>query len=103
VESVDALFQGEADGDGVAIKVVEKALALEKAISSDMQSLVELAEEQVGDPDLEEFVQDEGLAKQQERIFKLAAVVAQMKRVGTGKGLWHWDKELLEDQEKANA
>jgi ferritin heavy chain len=58
--------------------------------------------EKNGDPQLTQYVEDM-LQEQVEDIKKAADYVAQLRRVGKGHGVWHFDHELYEEEIRARA
>ncbi|KAJ8540476.1 hypothetical protein K7X08_030395 [Anisodus acutangulus] len=51
------------------------------------------------DVQLADFVESEYLQEQVESIKKISEYVAQLRRVGKGHGVWHFDQMLLHDEE----
>lgn len=47
------------------------------------------------DPHLVDFIESEFLTEQVESIKKVAEYVAQLRRLGKGYGVWHFDQMLL--------
>lgn len=81
---------------GDALYAMELALALEKLTNDKLLSLHRVATEN-NDPQLADFVETEYLGEQVESIKKIAEYVAQLRRVGKGHGVWHFDQALLEE------
>ncbi|CAD6255217.1 unnamed protein product [Miscanthus lutarioriparius] len=50
------------------------------------------------DPQLTDFIEREFLEEQVEAINKISKYVAQLRRVGKGHGVWHFDQMLLEEE-----
>ncbi|KAK6929510.1 Ferritin/DPS protein domain [Dillenia turbinata] len=55
------------------------------------------------DAQLADFVESEFLTEQVETIKKISEFVAQLRRVGKGHGVWHFDQMLLHEGEEAIA
>ncbi|KAK6227749.1 hypothetical protein SCA6_000089 [Theobroma cacao] len=55
------------------------------------------------DVQLTDFIEAEYLSEQVEAIKKIAEYVAQLRRVGKGHGVWHFDQMLLHEGEEAIA
>ncbi|TQD77817.1 hypothetical protein C1H46_036647 [Malus baccata] len=58
--------------------------------------------DQNNDPQLMDFIESEYLAEQVEAIKKIADYVSQLRRVGKGHGVWHFDQYLLHEGDAAN-
>ncbi|KAJ6831160.1 ferritin-4, chloroplastic-like [Iris pallida] len=80
---------------GDALYAMELALALEKLTNEKLLNLHSVAVES-NDPQLADFVETEFLGEQVEAIKKISEYVAQLRRVGKGHGVWHFDQALLE-------
>lgn len=78
---------------GDALYAMELALALEKL---NYQNLMKLhgAAEQSGDAQMQDFIEGELLQDQVADIKKTAQYVAQLRSIGKGHAVWHFDKEL---------
>jgi ferritin heavy chain len=79
---------------GTALEAIEASLELEKTVN---QSIIDMhkAAEVANDAQMTDFLEGEYLKEQVEDIKRIADLVAQMKRAGTGVGLHIIDKELL--------
>uniref|UniRef100_A0A0D9XN81 Ferritin n=1 Tax=Leersia perrieri TaxID=77586 RepID=A0A0D9XN81_9ORYZ len=82
---------------GDALYAMELALALEKLVNEKLHNLHSVAS-RCNDPQLTDFVESEFLAEQVEAIKKISEYVAQLRRVGKGHGVWHFDQKLLEEE-----
>ncbi|CAL4914535.1 unnamed protein product [Urochloa decumbens] len=78
---------------GDALYAMELALALEKLVNEKLHNL-----HSCNDPQLTDFIESEFLADQVEDIKKVSEYVAQLRRVGKGHGVWHFDQKLLEEE-----
>ncbi|KAM7270671.1 hypothetical protein ACFE04_029885 [Oxalis oulophora] len=78
---------------GDALYAMELALSLEKLTNEKLLNLHKVASEN-NDPQLADFIESEFLAEQVESIKKISEYVAQLRRVGKGHGVWHFDKML---------
>lgn len=77
---------------GDALYAFELALALEKLNFEKLLALWEVANSH-GDAQATTFLED--MVDEQARdVKKSADYVAQLRRVGKGHGVWHWDREL---------
>ncbi|KAG6769614.1 hypothetical protein POTOM_025264 [Populus tomentosa] len=76
------------------ILAMELALSLEKLTNEKLLSLHKVADEN-NDPQMADFVESEFLTEQVESIKKIAEYVAQLRMVGKGHGVWHFDQMLL--------
>ncbi|KAJ6812468.1 ferritin-4, chloroplastic-like [Iris pallida] len=81
---------------GDALYAMELALALEKLTNEKLLNLHRVATES-NDVQLADFVESEFLGEQVEAIKRIADYVAQLRRVGKGHGVWHFDQVLLEE------
>ncbi|KAI3840019.1 hypothetical protein MKX03_020507 [Papaver bracteatum] len=81
---------------GDALYAMELALSLEKLVNEKLLHLHSAAN-QNNDVQLMDFVESEFLAEQVEAIKKISEYVAQLRRVGKGHGVWHFDQMLLEE------
>ncbi|KAK7276044.1 hypothetical protein RIF29_17175 [Crotalaria pallida] len=79
---------------GDALNAMELALSLERLNNEKLLSLHSLANEN-NDVQLVDFIESEFLASQVEDIKKISEYVAQLRRVGKGHGVWHFDQMLL--------
>ncbi|XVE99817.1 hypothetical protein REPUB_Repub03eG0234100 [Reevesia pubescens] len=87
---------------GDALYAMELALSLEKLTNEKLLNLRSVAERN-HDVQLTDFVESEYLAEQVESIKKISEYVAQLRRVGKGHGVWHFDQMLLHEGEEAIA
>ncbi|KAJ4972406.1 hypothetical protein NE237_005505 [Protea cynaroides] len=85
-------FYDEEKGD--ALYAMELGLALEKLTNEKLLKLHSVAE-QNHDVQMTDFVESEFLTEQVEAIKKMSEYVAQLRRVGKGHGVWHFDQMLL--------
>ncbi|KAI3771146.1 hypothetical protein L6452_02304 [Arctium lappa] len=79
---------------GDALYAMELALSLEKLTNEKLLYLHEVACRN-NDPQMADFIESEFLAEQVEAIKKIADYVSQLRRVGKGHGVWHFDQMLL--------
>lgn len=79
---------------GDALYAVELALSLEKLTNEKLLSLHSVAD-RCNDPQLADFIESNFLNEQVEAIKKIADYVSQLRRVGKGHGVWHFDQSLL--------
>ncbi|XP_074264559.1 ferritin, chloroplastic-like [Silene latifolia] len=79
---------------GDALYAMELALSLEKLVNEKLLNLHSVAEKN-NDPQLQEFIEGEFLAEQVDSIKKIADYVTQLRMVGKGHGVWHFDRMLL--------
>ncbi|XP_050387727.1 ferritin-4, chloroplastic-like [Argentina anserina] len=82
---------------GDALYAMELALSLEKLTNEKLLNLHHVADKNK-DVQLSDFVESEFLAEQVEAIKKISEYVAQLRRVGKGHGVWHFDQMLLHDE-----
>ncbi|KAL6642047.1 hypothetical protein ACP70R_020228 [Stipagrostis hirtigluma subsp. patula] len=82
---------------GDALYAMELALALEKLVNEKLHNLHSVAT-RCNDPQLTDFVESEFLQEQVDAIKKISEYVAQLRRVGKGHGVWHFDQMLLEEE-----
>jgi len=82
---------------GDALYAMELALALEKLVNEKLHNLHAVAT-RCNDPQLTDFIESEFLSEQVESIKKISEYVAQLRRVGKGHGVWHFDQKLLEEE-----
>ncbi|EYU45981.1 hypothetical protein ABFS82_04G084400 [Erythranthe guttata] len=78
---------------GDALYAMELALSLEKLTNEKLLNLQRVADEN-NDAQLADFVESEFLVEQVESIKKISEYVAQLRRVGGGHGVWHFDQTL---------
>ncbi|XP_078435472.1 ferritin-4, chloroplastic-like [Wolffia australiana] len=79
---------------GEALYAMELALSLEKLVNEKLLNLHAVADAN-GDVHLADFIESEFLEEQVEAIKKISEYVAQLRRVGKGHGVWHFDRVLL--------
>ncbi|XP_030534341.2 ferritin-3, chloroplastic-like [Rhodamnia argentea] len=82
---------------GEALYAMELALSLEKLTNEKLLNLQKVAE-QNHDVQLMDFVDSRFLAEQVASIKKISEYVAQLRRVGKGHGVWHFDQMLLHEE-----
>ncbi|KAK7300489.1 hypothetical protein RJT34_11334 [Clitoria ternatea] len=82
---------------GDALHAMELALSLEKLTNEKLLNLHSVATRN-GDVQLADFVESEFLGEQVEAIKKISEYVAQLRRVGKGHGVWHFDQMLLHEE-----
>ncbi|WRX12341.1 Ferritin/DPS protein domain - like 1 [Theobroma cacao] len=87
---------------GDALYAMELTLSLEKLTNAKLLNLHSVAERN-HDVQLTDFIEAEYLSEQVEAIKKIAEYVAQLRRVGKGHGVWHFDQMLLHEGEEAIA
>ncbi|KAG1365644.1 Ferritin [Cocos nucifera] len=75
---------------------MELALSLEKLTNEKLLNLHSVAEK-CNDPQMVDFIESEFLGEQVEAIKKISEYVAQLRRVGKGHGVWHFDRMLLHE------
>ncbi|KAJ7963925.1 Ferritin [Quillaja saponaria] len=80
---------------GDALYAMELALSLEKLTNEKLLNLHSVASKN-NDVQLADFVESEFLGEQVEAIKKISEYVAQLRRVGKGHGVWHFDQVLLD-------
>eukprot|EP00250_Pteridium_aquilinum_P001700 c11904_g1_i1 orf=163-942(+) len=78
---------------GDALCAMELTLALERLVNEKLLKLHKVAEEQ-DDPQLQDFIEGEFLKPQVEDIKKVSEYVSQLRRVGKGHGVYHFDLQL---------
>ncbi|XP_031248287.1 ferritin-2, chloroplastic-like [Pistacia vera] len=83
---------------GDALYAMELTLSLEKLTNEKLLNLHKVAN-QHHDVQLADFVESKFLSEQIEAIKKISEYVAQLRRVGKGHGVWHFDQMLLEEAE----
>ncbi|KAG2335058.1 hypothetical protein Bca4012_016049 [Brassica carinata] len=79
---------------GDALYAMELALSLEKLTNEKLLNLHRVASEN-NDPQLADFVESEFLGEQIEAIKKISDYITQLRMVGKGHGVWHFDQMLL--------
>ncbi|CAK9150430.1 unnamed protein product [Ilex paraguariensis] len=85
---------------GDALYAMELALSLEKLTNEKLLSLHSVADRN-NDPQMAEFIEREFLSEQVEAIKKIADYVTQLRLVGKGHGVWHFDQLLLHEGDGA--
>ncbi|KAH7282117.1 hypothetical protein KP509_35G012900 [Ceratopteris richardii] len=78
---------------GDALSAMELALALERLVNEKLLKLHKTASDE-NDPQLTDFIESEFLSQQVEDIKKVASYVSQLRRVGKGHGVYHFDLQL---------
>jgi len=78
---------------GEALYAMELALSLEKLNYEKLVGVHRVADE-AGDPSLTDFIEGEYLEEQVEAIKKVASYVSQLRRIGKGHAVWHFDQSL---------
>jgi len=78
---------------GDALNAFELALGLEK-IQNEKYLALQSAIAEVGDPQADDYVKSTFLHPQIEKLKRTAEQVRQLRRVGKGYGVWHFDQEL---------
>ncbi|KAK4436481.1 Ferritin-2, chloroplastic [Sesamum alatum] len=81
---------------GDALYAMELALSLEKLTNEKLLNLHAVASRN-NDAQLTDFIESEYLAEQVESIKKISEYVAQLRRVGKGHGVWHFDQMLVDE------
>ncbi|WOH10935.1 hypothetical protein DCAR_0830412 [Daucus carota subsp. sativus] len=81
---------------GDALYAMELALSLEKLTNEKLLSLHNVAD-RCNDPQLADFIESKFLNEQVEAIKKIADYVSQLRRLGKGHGVWHFDQSLLQE------
>ncbi|OIW19088.1 hypothetical protein TanjilG_06397 [Lupinus angustifolius] len=79
---------------GDALHALELALSLEKLVNEKLLNLHSVADRN-NDPQLADFIESEFLNEQVEAIKKISEYVTQLRIVGKGHGVWHFDQKLL--------
>ncbi|GFP92757.1 ferritin-1 chloroplastic [Phtheirospermum japonicum] len=74
---------------------MELTLALEKLTNEKLLNLHSVADKN-NDPQLADFIESEFLEEQVQAIKQISEYVAQLRRVGKGHGVWHFDQMLLQ-------
>ncbi|KAL6003111.1 Ferritin-3, chloroplastic [Asimina triloba] len=80
---------------GDALYAMELALSLEKLTNEKLLNLHRVADH-CNDAQMADFVESEFLGEQVDAIKKISEFVAQLRRVGKGHGVWHFDQMLLD-------
>nr|AAM61077.1 ferritin 1 precursor [Arabidopsis thaliana] len=79
---------------GDALYAMELALSLEKLTNEKLLNVHKVASEN-NDPQLADFVESEFLGEQIEAIKKISDYITQLRMIGKGHGVWHFDQMLL--------
>ncbi|RWR81310.1 ferritin-3, chloroplastic [Cinnamomum micranthum f. kanehirae] len=79
---------------GDALYAMELALSLEKLTNEKLLKLHAVAD-RCNDAQMTDFIEGNFLAEQVDAIKKISEYVAQLRRVGKGHGVWHFDQMLL--------
>ncbi|XP_037430001.1 ferritin-1, chloroplastic-like [Triticum dicoccoides] len=82
---------------GDALYAMELALALEKLVNEKLHNLHSVAT-RCNDPQLSDFVESQFLQEQVDAVKKISEYVTQLRRIGKGHGVWHFDRMLLEEE-----
>ncbi|OIW16490.1 hypothetical protein TanjilG_32160 [Lupinus angustifolius] len=77
-----------------ALNAMELTLSLERLNNEKLLNLHSIANEK-NDVQLVDFIESEFLVGQVEDIKKISEYVAQLRRMGNGHGVWHFDQMLL--------
>lgn len=88
-------FDHQEKGD--ALHAMELALSLEKLVNDKLLNLHRVASKN-NDVQLADFIESQFLAEQVEAIKRISEYVAQLRRVGKGHGVWHFDQKLLHEE-----
>uniref|UniRef100_A0A1J3DQU4 Ferritin n=1 Tax=Noccaea caerulescens TaxID=107243 RepID=A0A1J3DQU4_NOCCA len=91
---VSPISEFEHGEKGDALYAMELALSLEKLTNEKLLNLHSVATEN-NDPQLVDFVESEFLGEQIEAIKKISDYITQLRMVGKGHGVWHFDQKLL--------
>nr|AFX93744.1 ferritin 2 [Ruditapes decussatus] len=83
----------ERDEWGTGLEAMEAALALEKSVNQSLLDLHKIADSH-GDAQMCDFLESEYLEEQVNAIKEISDRITNIKRVGSGHGEWHYDKEL---------
>ncbi|CAI9097292.1 OLC1v1033682C3 [Oldenlandia corymbosa var. corymbosa] len=81
---------------GDALYAMELALSLEKLVNEKLLNVHSVAD-QNNDPQMADFIESEFLEEQVEAIKKISEYVTQLRMVGKGHGVWHFDQRLLHE------
>ncbi|XP_061368255.1 ferritin-3, chloroplastic-like [Gastrolobium bilobum] len=83
---------------GDALYAMELALSLEKLVNEKLLHLHSVADRN-NDPQLADYIESEFLYEQVKAIKKISEYVTQLRMVGKGHGVWHFDQRLLHEEE----
>ena len=78
---------------GTGLMAMEAALALERSVNQSILDLHKVADSK-GDPQMCDFLETHFLTEQTEAIKQLGDYCTQLRKVGSGHGEWHFQKEL---------
>ncbi|XP_045795204.1 ferritin-1, chloroplastic-like isoform X2 [Trifolium pratense] len=98
IKNVPSEFEHVEKGD--ALHAMELALSLEKLTNEKLLNVHSVADRN-NDPEMTHFIESEFLAEQVEAIKKISEYVSQLRRVGKGHGVWHFDQRLLHEEHAA--
>ncbi|KAK2414759.1 ferritin-3, chloroplastic [Trifolium repens] len=98
IKNVPSEFEHVEKGD--ALHAMELALSLEKLTNEKLLNVHSVADRN-NDPEMTHFIEGEFLAEQVESIKKISEYVSQLRRVGKGHGVWHFDQRLLHEEHAA--
>lgn len=87
---------------GEALYAMELALSLEKLTNQKLLNLHAVAQE-ANDGQMTDFIEGNFLAEQVEAIKKVSEYVSQLRRIGKGHAIWHFDQMLLNGGDVAPA
>ncbi|KAM7264930.1 hypothetical protein ACFE04_002613 [Oxalis oulophora] len=87
-------FENVVKGD--ALYAMELALSLEKLVNEKLLNLHNVAD-RMNDVQTTEFLKREFLSEQVEAIKKISDYVTQLRRIGKGHGIWHFNQMLLDE------
>ncbi|KAK8950229.1 hypothetical protein KSP40_PGU006353 [Platanthera guangdongensis] len=93
-------FDNHEKGD--ALYAMELTLALERLVNEKLLALHAVAD-RCNDPQTTEFIESQFLEEQVEAIKRISEYVTQLRRVGKGHGVWHFDQMLLHEGENGAA
>ncbi|XP_010922613.1 ferritin-4, chloroplastic [Elaeis guineensis] len=85
---------------GDALYAMELALSLEKLTNEKLLNVHGVAA-RCNDPQMADFIESDFLGEQVEAIKKISEYIAQLRRVGKGHGVWHFDQMLLHEGDAA--
>ncbi|ESW06654.1 hypothetical protein PHAVU_010G065600 [Phaseolus vulgaris] len=94
ITSPPSEFEHSEKGD--ALYAMELALSLEKLTNEKLLYVHSVADRN-NDAQMADFIESEFLYEQVESIKKIAEYVSQLRLVGKGHGVWHFDQRLLHD------
>ena len=72
---------------------MELTLSLEKLVNDKLLTLHKVADE-TNDPQMTDFIEGNFLEEQVDAIKEISGYVAQLRRVGMGHGVYHFDTQL---------